>query len=252
MSAEQQSSSDAAAAQPGGPPADPEAMRRAMAEYVTEVHAAYLRRAEGLSPAERGRLPLLAGGPITVAAVGARDLHVLATRESLGPVRGPEVEVSGELPGLTWTLRFYDPVVLPSLGLLEQSGQPAREEIRRALGLATVLYHLVAPPGSGLTPHHASHVGTALANSHATAVRDLQRLRRHSPGAQSVVDELERALTVGLPRAAALLARQLAPGDERIEELGPEPDPDALRRALMVAVGDSADADSGADAREAG
>lgn len=251
MSAEQQSSSDAAAAQPGGP-ADPEAMRRAMAEYVTEVHAAYLRRAEGLSPAERGRLPLLADGPITVAAVGARDLHVLATRESLGPVRGPEVEVSGELPGLTWTLRFYDPVVLPSLGLLQQSGQPAREEIRRALGLATVLYHLVAPPGSGLTPHHASHVGTALANSHATAVRDLQRLRRHSPGAQSVVDELERALTVGLPRAAALLAQQLAPGDERIEELGPEPDPDALRRALMVAVGDSADADSGADAREAG
>lgn len=249
MSADQQSSSDAAAGQPPGrPPADPEAMRRAMAEYVTEVHAAYLRRAENLSPAERGRLPLLSGGPITVAAVGARDLHVLATRESLGPLRDPEVEISGELPGLTWTLRFYDPVVLPSLGLVEQSGQPAREEIRRALGLATVLYHLVAPPGSGLTPHHASHVGTALANSHVTAVRDLQWLRRQFPGAQPVVNELERALTVGLPRAAALLAQQLAPGDERIEELGPEPDSDALRRALMAAVGDP----TGADTREAG
>lgn len=249
MSADQQPSSDAAATEPpGGPPADPEAMRRAMSEYVTEVHAAYLRRAEDLSPAERGRLPLLSGGPITVAAVGARDLHVLATRESLGPLRGPEVEVSGELPGLRWTLRFYDPVVLPSLGLLDQSEQPAREEIRRALGLATVLYHLVAPPGSGLTPHHATHVGTALANSHVTAVRDLQRLRRQSPGAQSVVDELERALTVGLPRAAALLAQQLAPGDERIEELGPEPDPDELRRALMAAVG----APAGADTRRTG
>ena len=72
----------------------PEQMRAAVARYVEEIHRAYVAQALTFPAAVRGRMPLLAGGPLTVAAVGARNLHVLATRDSLGPVRAPEVELS--------------------------------------------------------------------------------------------------------------------------------------------------------------
>ena len=71
----------------------PEQMRTAVARYVEEIHRAYVAQALTFPAAVRGRMPLLAPGPLTVAAVGARNLHVLATRDSLGPVRGPEVEL---------------------------------------------------------------------------------------------------------------------------------------------------------------
>ena len=73
----------------------PEQMRTAVARYVEEIHRAYVAQALTFPAAVRGRMPLLAPGPLTVAAVGARNLHVLATRDSLGPVRGPEVELAG-------------------------------------------------------------------------------------------------------------------------------------------------------------
>jgi len=66
-------------------------MRGAVAHYVEEIHRAYIAQAMTFPAAVRGQMPLLAPGPLTVAAVGARNLHVLATRDSLGPVRAPEV-----------------------------------------------------------------------------------------------------------------------------------------------------------------
>ena len=112
----------------------PEQMREAVARYVEEIHRAYVAQAMTFPAAVRGRMPLLAPGPLTVAAVGARNLHVLATRDSLGPVRGQEVEVAGSLEGLSWTLRFFDPVVLPELSLVDESSGPAFGEVRHALG----------------------------------------------------------------------------------------------------------------------
>src|ERR1700759_1806232 len=108
----------------------PEQMRTAVARYVEEIHRAYVAQALTFAAAVRGRMPLLAPGPLTVAAVGVRNLHVLATRDLLGPVRGPEVEMSGSLEGLSWTLRFFDPVVLPALALIDETGEPAFGEVR--------------------------------------------------------------------------------------------------------------------------
>src|SRR5689334_13418895 len=64
-------------------------MREAVAHYVAEIHRAYIAQAMTFPAAVRGGMPLLAPGPLTVAAVGVRNLHLLATRDSLGPVRGP-------------------------------------------------------------------------------------------------------------------------------------------------------------------
>ena len=57
----------------------PEQMRAAVAQYVEEIHRAYVAQALTFPAAVRGRMALLAPGPLTVAAVGARNLHVLAT-----------------------------------------------------------------------------------------------------------------------------------------------------------------------------
>jgi hypothetical protein len=108
----------------------PEQMRAAVAHYVEEIHRAYVAQALTFPAAVRGQMPLLAPGPLTVAAVGARNLHVLATRDSLGPVVSPEVELSGSVEGLSWTLRFFDPVVLPELALIDESAGPAFGEVR--------------------------------------------------------------------------------------------------------------------------
>ena len=216
---------------------DPPAMRAALADYVTAVHGAYMARAELLAPAEQGRLPLLASGRFAVAVAAARDLHVIATAQSLGPLREPMVEHEGEVGGLAWRLRFYDAVVLPELGLIAQTGEAAQAAVRRALGVATTLYHLIAPPGSDLGGHHATHVGTALAGSDSSVLRDLELLRRHV-GRGWLVDELDGALTAGLPHAASLLAREIAPGDARVAALAAADDVDleALRAALVAAV----------------
>src|SRR6266540_2291771 len=106
----------------------------------------------------RGARRLPGPGP---PAAGARNLHVVATEERFPAPVGQEVELSGQVNGLAWGLRFFDPVVLPVLGLVAESEGPAPEEVRRALGIRTYLYHLVVEPGSQLTPHHATHAGTA-------------------------------------------------------------------------------------------
>lgn len=217
----------------------PEGMRAAVAGYVQEVHRAYVAQALTFPPAVRGRMGLLSGRDLTVAAVGARNLHLFATHESLGPVHGPEVAVPGEVEGLRWELRFFDPVVTPALGLLDEQDRPAFEEVRHALGVATVVYHVVAPPGSGLSGHHAAHVGTGLANGHSAAARDFETIRSRVRGREALVDELAGATAAGLPHACALLARAIAPYDATVAELAgqPRPDADAVRRALLSSVG---------------
>ena len=51
----------------------PEQMRAAVARYVEEIHRAYVAQALTFPAAVRGRMPLLAPGPLTVAAVGAQE-----------------------------------------------------------------------------------------------------------------------------------------------------------------------------------
>jgi hypothetical protein len=215
----------------------PERMRSAVAGYVQELHRAYVDQAHMFPPAVRGRMPLLAGGPLTVAAVATRNLHLLATHELLGPVRGPEVSVSASLDGLEWELRFYDSVVLPSLALLDEADRPAFAEVRHALGIGTVAYQVVASPGSGLSGHHAAHVGTGLANEHSSAARDYETIRARARGRELLVDEFAGAASAGLVQAQALLAKAIAPYDEGVSRAAADPDPVALRRALLASVG---------------
>jgi hypothetical protein len=139
---------------------------------------------------------------------------------------------------MAWDLRFFDPVVLPVLGLVAESAGPAPEEVRRVLGVRTYLYHIVVEPGSQLTPHHATHAGTGLASAHAAAARDLEAIRGHAPGRQELVDELAGAAAAGLVRAQALLARAIAPDDQGVAEAASAspPQPEALRAALLRAL----------------
>src|SRR4029453_9240332 len=84
-------------------PPDPPRMRQAMADFVAPVHEAYLAQARLLPPAEQARaplpqagrvpppaqarLPVLQAPELTVAAAGARNLHVIGTGERFpGPV----------------------------------------------------------------------------------------------------------------------------------------------------------------------
>src|SRR5690349_81543 len=214
-------------------------MREAVAHYVAEIHRAYIAQAMTFPAAVRGGMPLLAPGPLTVAAVGVRNLHLLATRDSLGPVRGPEVEVPGTVEGLSWTLRFFDPVVLPTLALVDESSEPAFAEVRHALGVTTVVYHFVASPGSGLSAHNAAHVGTGLAGGHSAMARDFETIGSRARGREGLVAEMAGAAAAGLPRAHAMLASAIAPRCAALSALAADgrPGPDAVRRAMPAAVG---------------
>jgi len=230
-------SEDTGEADAAAPQADPHAMRRAMTDYVRTVHQAYLSQAQLQTPAVRGRMPLL-GGPFTVIAAGVGNLHVIATTEELASPTGHEVAIADALEPLEWTVRFYDPVVLPALGMIDESAGPAGDLVRRALGVTTYLYHLVVQPGGQLTGHHAGHAGSGLANSHIAAARDFEAIRAHARGAEALVDEMEGAALAGLRRAQALLAREIVPWNETVAGLAEESTAaaDDIRRALLEAV----------------
>jgi hypothetical protein len=149
------------------------------------------------------------------------------------------VELSGSVEGLSWTLRFFDPVVLPELALIDESSGPAFGEVRHALGIRTVVYHFVASPGAGLSGHQAAHVGTGLAGGHSAAARDFETIRSRVRGREDLVDEMAGAAAAGLVRAHAMLASALAPGNRALAAfvLEPLPDPDQVRRELLTAVG---------------
>jgi hypothetical protein len=207
-------------------------MRKAMADYVRSLHQAYLDAVATLPPAERARLPLIAADRITVAAVGVRMLHVIGTVETLPPPQGPEVEIDDALDDLEWNLRFFDPVIAPPLGIIDESDGPQYDEVRRALGIRTVVYHLAVPPGGSLTAHHALHAGTGLAHSHAAAARDFDALRAHAPGREALIDEMQGASIAGLTRAQVTLALALAPGLSGVT-VEPPSDPAEVRRTLL-------------------
>src|ERR1700729_4487674 len=195
------------------PAGRPEEMRAALRSYVAALHHAYLGVAALLPPGERAALPLLRAGEFTVVVAAARYLHVLATADPLPVPHGQEVQEHDTDGDLAWIVRFYDPVVLPALALVQEPGPPASGDVRRVIGGTDVIYHLSVAPGGGLTAHHAQHAGTGLANQHAAAVRDADTLRAALPGREELVDELAVAERLGLHHAVRLLAAQLAPGD---------------------------------------
>ena len=103
-----------------------------------------------------------------------------------------------------------------------------------------MLYHVVAQPGAGLSGHQATHVGTGLANGHSAAARDFETIRSRARGREALVDELAGAAIAGLPHAQALLARAISPYDEGVARgvrQRAAPDPDAIRKAVLTAVG---------------
>ncbi len=234
----------------GGTPRErlpnPDQMRQAVADYVRNVHEAYVRQASMLPPATQGRLPLFSLGPFSVAAVGTRFLHLVATREALGAVvagsRGDAAQMEQAAPPLRWTLTFFDPVILPGLGLLDERTGPAFDEVRRLLGLRTHVYHLTLSPPADLAPHHAGHTGAGLAGAHAAAAREFEAIRSAVPASlTTAAEEFEGAVVAGLPHAAALLARELAPSSPEValaadHAVGRAADPAALRRAVLQAV----------------
>lgn len=211
-------------------------MRKAMADYVAALHHAYLDVAAQLPPGDRARLPLVAAESLTVAAVGARNLHVIGTTDLLPRPSGQEVEVVASEGDLRWRLRFFDPVVAPALGLIDESQEPQQDLVRDALGLASVVYHLTVPPGSGLTPHHAQHAGTGLAHTHASATRDYETLTHLVPSAASLIREMHATEVAGLDASALLLARAIAPDDDELRDRPLTSTPAAWTRARLVSV----------------
>jgi hypothetical protein len=208
----------------------PEAMRQVVRDYVWTVHATYLDHVRHLPPGERAALPLVAAGEVTVVAAAARRLHLLAVTDALPAPAGPEVEVVDEHLGLRWVLRFFDPSVLPALGLLADD---TPEEVRRVLGVSGTLYHLSVEAGGGLDEHHARHTGVALANEHARTIRAVDRLRAAFPRRVSTVDELGVCVRLGLTRAAGLLGADLTDGRVRAD---PDRSPGDVLDAVLADV----------------
>lgn len=180
-----------------------------MREYIAALHSTYLDQVRHLPPGERAALPLGEDRDLTVAVVAARQLHLIALASRLPAVLDGEVDTTDRAGRLTWTVRFYDPSVLPELGLLDDD-EPGT--VRRVLGVVDPLYHLTVSLGGGLSGHHAHHSGVALSNQHAQAGRDLERLRAVLPGRERVVDEFGVCVRSGLDHAASALARSLSDG----------------------------------------
>jgi hypothetical protein len=217
--------------------ASPEDMRSAMAGYVNAALQAYVDASAILPPAEQARLPLMSASGITIAAVGTRYLHVIGTTESLPEPTQHEVAIHDQTGPLSWQLRFFDPTIIPALGLIDESTAPDVGQVRDLLGIRTHLFHLSIPPGSGLDAHHAQHAGTGLAHTHAAAERDFTNLQHMLAHQESLVREMRGAFVAGLPRAHALIAAQLS-DDPSVVMWLTDPDPDfaAVRRSLLNAV----------------
>jgi hypothetical protein len=212
-------------------------MRAAMCDYVRAIHAAYLDAAAPLPPAEYARLPLIAATDLTIIAVGTRNLHVLGTTQTLAAPVDPEVELTDATGPLTWRIRFFDPVVAPALGLIDESTSAQPEQVRDVLGVRTVVYHLTVPPGGGLSAHHALHAGTGLAHSHAAAHRDFDSIVALVPQLAALVAEMRGAEVAGLLSAQVLIARAINPDSVVLAQLPVAPaDSQQVRRMLLASL----------------
>jgi hypothetical protein len=187
----------------------PEELRELVRGYVRELHATYLDHVRHLPPAERAALPLVAAEQLTVVAAAGRRLHLIATTERLPAPQGQEVELLDEHDGTRWAVRFYDPSVLPGLGLLPEDTPLA---VRQVLGIADPAYHLTVDVGGALGGHQAQHSAVALANLHSRTNRDLDRVRTALPRQAAVVDELSVCVRLGLDHVTALLVAELTAG----------------------------------------
>lgn len=187
----------------------PEQLRAAMVAYVHAMHRAYIEATEALSLGARARLPLYQPESFTVLAIGTRYLHLVGTTERLLDPTGHEVQVDDELGNLAWTLRFFDQIIVPQLGLIDERENAEPLQVRHALGIHTVLYHLSVPPGRDLTPHHAQHAGAGLAHSHAAVERDFATMAALVPTRDPLLNEMHMAHSNNLPMAHFLLARHL-------------------------------------------
>lgn len=156
---------DEPATSPGAEPGD---LRRGFAAYVAALHEAYLEAVDGAGTTATTALPL-AEAPFTVAVVGGPGMHLVATRDPLPPLAAHEQPLSGQVGPLVWQVRFLDPTVVPELGSPVPAGVEPTAHVRALLGVTTSLYHLVLGPDSALTPHHAMHAGSGLANAHLAA-----------------------------------------------------------------------------------
>ncbi len=129
-------------------PPSPEQMRTAVAGYVQETHRAYVDQARMFPPAVRGRMPLLSGGRLTVAAVATRNLHLLATHEAARPA----ARSGGRDHAPAWT-GWSGNCASTTRWCCRPSRCWTRRTARRsprcehALGVSTVVYHIVASPG---------------------------------------------------------------------------------------------------------
>ena len=74
---------------------------------------------------------------------------------------------------------------------------------------------------------------------HSAVARDFETIRSRVRGREDLVDEMSGAASAGLVRAHAMLAAAIAPRNEALSALAAEarPDPDAVRRELLAAVG---------------
>lgn len=218
--------------------AGPEAMRNRLRDHVYALHRAYLTHLQHFPPAVRGAMPLASQQGLTVIVAAARELHLIATPETLPPPRGQEVEEIDEVEGVSWRVRFYDASILPELGVLGGTHDDAGA-VRRILGVADVVYHISVSLGGGLTAHHAQHAGVALANQHASSVRDGESLRRAYPAHEAAVDEFVVAERLGMAQAARLLAGVIGGS-----ELSPTASPQEARQHLLaLAKGRTADSE---------
>ena len=200
---------------------DPERMRAAVADYVTALHRAYLAQADTFPPAVRGRD---AAAQPAVHCRSRRWGRATCTcsrrREGLGPLRGQEVAVEGSLPGLDWTLRFYDPVVAPALGLIV-GGRRAR--VRRGAGRAgrhdrRLPRRRPAGVGAHAAPRGARRRG-ARGGAHGGGARLRDDPHAGARAGRRWSTSWSGAAHAGLPRAQALLARAIAPRDEAVAAL---------------------------------
>ena len=217
----------------------PEAMRAAVAGYVQEIHRAYVDQAATFSPGVQGRMPLMTAGRITVAAVAARNLHLLATDRGARSATWP----GGRPRGRLRRHRLGAALLRPGGAARPRSPRGARGSGVRG-GQARPRCRDGALPrgraaGRRTVGHQATHVGTGLANGHSSASRDFETIRSRARGREALVDELAGAAVAGLPHAQALLARAISPYDEGVRETceAAVPDPEAIRKAVLTAVG---------------